>query len=48
MTYEPSTVSQQRFELGDFELVSGAIIENRACTRGANPQALESRVKLSG
>lgn len=28
MTYEPSTVSQQRFELGDFELVSGAIIEN--------------------
>ncbi len=28
MTYEPSTVSQQRFALGDFELVSSAIIEN--------------------
>ena len=28
MTYDPSTVSQQRFELGDFELASGALIEN--------------------
>lgn len=28
MTYDPSTAPQQRFELGDFELASGAIIEN--------------------